>query len=66
MATQGPFVHLSSIIAHMMSKLVTTVNRVYAVSQRSEGGREGGRERMLLYCMYIMYCVVESFDGVSP
>lgn len=27
---EGPFVHLSSIIAHLMSKLITTVNRVYA------------------------------------
>ena len=29
---QGPFVHLSSIIALQMSKLITNVNRVYAVS----------------------------------
>jgi hypothetical protein len=30
--SQGPFVHLSSIIAHQMSKLITTVNQLYAVS----------------------------------
>ena len=29
---QGPFVHISSIIAHIMSKFVTTINRLYAVS----------------------------------
>ena len=28
---QGPFVHISSIIAHIMSKFVTTINRLYAV-----------------------------------
>lgn len=27
---EGPFVHLSSIIAHFMSKFITTINRVYA------------------------------------
>ena len=32
MMAQGPFVHLSSIIAHQMSKLITTVNQLYAVS----------------------------------
>ena len=31
-SAQGPFVHLSSIIAHIMSKFITTINRVYVVS----------------------------------
>ena len=29
---QGPFVHLASIIANLMNKLITTVNTVYSVS----------------------------------